>query len=448
MSSGVPGPSWATPTRLVVLSFASVILAGTVLLMLPVSTSAGVAPKLIDAAFTATSAVCVTGLTVVNTASFWSIFGKVVTLALIQVGGLGLMTFATLHALFTGRRIGLRERLVIQEQTGQSRFAGLIVLMRRIIFATLLFELTGAAILGAVIGTTRRLPFMQAAFQGLFHAVSAFCNAGFDILGDSLVGYQSNATVILTVSGLVIFGGIGFHVLADLYVNRGRWTGLSLHSRLAIRVTAALLIAGTLAVLALERGNPGTIGGMGLKGKLLSAWFQSVTPRTAGFKSILQANLLPPTAFIVIILMFIGASPGGTGGGVKTTTFAVATKFVVSAIRSDENVNFEKRRVPPDVVTKAVAIVFISLGVVSAATLILCATEKATFLQSLFEVVSAFGTVGLSRGLTPSLTVAGKIVLMATMFAGRVGPLSLAIAVSRKRGNGAVRYPEERVTVG
>lgn len=448
MSSGTARPAWATPTRLVVLSFASIIAVGTVLLMLPWSTGARISPKLVDAAFTATSAVCVTGLVVVNTASYWSVWGQIIILGLIQMGGLGLMTFATMHALFTGRRIGLRERLLIQEQTGQSRFAGLVRLMRRIIIATLAFELTGAVILGAAIGRARHLGLLESAFQGLFHAVSAFCNAGFDILGDSLMSFQASPVVIITIGALIIFGGIGFHVLVDLWVNRGKWSALSLHTKLVLKVTATLILAGMLAVLALEWDNPGTLGPMSMGVKTLSAWFQSVTPRTAGFNSILQENMLVPTAFLMIVLMFIGASPGGTGGGVKTTTFAVATKFVLSTIKGEQDVTLGKRRMAWDAVTKAVAIIMLSLSLVALATFILAGTEKVLFLDALFEVTSAFGTVGLSRGITPSLTSAGKIVLMITMFAGRVGPLSLAIALSRQKSNGAVRYPEERVSVG
>ncbi|MEX0974266.1 MAG: TrkH family potassium uptake protein [Bacillota bacterium] len=448
MSSGTLRPKWATPTRLVVLSFALVIMIGTILLMLPVSSKSGASPRLIDAFFTAASAVCVTGLAVVNTAEFWSTFGQAVILALIQIGGLGLMIFATMHALVTGRRIGLRERMLLQEQTGQSRLSGLVSLAKRVIVATLVFELIGAVILGTVIGRTRNLSFAESFFQGVFHSVSAFCNAGFDILGDNLMGFQSNATVILTVSLLIIFGGIGFHVLVDLYVNRFRWNSLSLHSRLALRMSIILLVVGTVAFGALEWNNPGTLGPQGLKGKVLSAWFQSVTPRTAGFNSILEENLWAPAAFLTVILMFIGASPGGTGGGIKTTTFAVVARMVRASVEGGHDVTLEKRRLPQDVVSKAVAILLLALALVVASTMIVSGIEQKPFLDILFEVTSAFGTVGLSRGLTPTLSEASKLVLICTMFTGRVGPLSLAIALSRQRGNGGVRYPEERVTVG
>lgn len=384
----------------------------------------------------------------VNTAQYWSRFGQTVIMLLIQFGGLGLMVFATMHALLTGRRIGLRERVLLQEQTGQGRLAGLVSLARRIIVCTLVFELLGAVILGAAIGMERRLPFGESMFQGLFHAVSGFCNAGFDILGDSLVSFRSNPTVILTVSFLVIFGGLGFHVIVDLWVNRFRWNALSLHSRLVLKMTLGLLALGTLAFLAMEWSNPGTLAPMGLKGKLLSGWFQSVTPRTAGFNSILQENLRVPAAFLTIILMFIGASPGGTGGGVKTTTFAVAARMVGASVTGAHDVEVGNRRLPADVVQKALTIILLSLALVAAATMAISGLEGAPFLDVLFEVVSAFGTVGLSRALTPGLTAASKIILALTMFAGRVGPLSLAIAISSRRGNGNARYPEERVTIG
>lgn len=440
--------AWATPTRLLVMSFLSFILIGTVLLMLPWSTFAHVSPGFIDALFTATSAVCVTGLVVFNTASYWSIWGKVVILVLIQAGGLGLMTFATAHALVTGRRVGLRERLIIQEQTGQWSLSGLVLLMKRVILTTLVFELLGAFILGIVFGTSMGLNLAEGAFYGLFHSVSAFCNAGFDILGSSLVPYAGNGVAILTVSFLIILGGLGFYAITDVYVHKGKWQSLSLHSRTTLKLTAILLVLGTVLVLVLENGNSGTIGNMDFREKLLSAWFQSVTSRTAGFNSILTENLRISTSFVVIILMFIGASPGGTGGGIKTTTFYCVSKFVAAVVQGKEDVTLEKRRLPEGLVLKAVSIILISIGLVVISALALTVTEQASFMDVVFEVVSAFGTVGLTRGITPSLSASGKVVLVLTMFAGRVGPLSLAVALSKQANRAGIRYPEEKVLVG
>ena len=440
--------NWATPTRLIVSSFAAVSLVGTVLLMLPVSTSAGVSPGLIDALFTSTSAVCVTGLVVVNTAHYWSTFGQAVILILIQIGGLGLMTFATAQFLVTGRRIGLRQRLIIQEQTGQWSLSGLGVLLRRIFATTLLFELLGAIILALQFGKARGLTPLRAAFYGFFHSVSAFCNAGFDILGNNLMDFNNNALVLLTVSLLVIVGGIGFHVIVDLYTHRAKWKDLTLHSRVALKMTAALLTLGTFAFLAIEGNNPGTMGSMDIRGRLLASWFQAVTSRTAGFNSIAVQNLLTASTFITMILMFIGASPGGTGGGIKTTTFAIAARFAVAAVRGEDDVVFERRRMPQDLVIKAITIILVSTALVMVSTLILTLTENAAFQDILFEVVSAFGTVGLSRAMTPEMTSIGKLVIAGTMFAGRVGPLSLLIALSSPKGSGKYRYPEEKVAVG
>jgi trk system potassium uptake protein TrkH len=419
------------------------------LLMIPASTADGISPGIVDALFTATSAVCVTGLVVVNTATFWSVVGKVVIIVLIQIGGLGLMTFSTAHALVVGRRIGLMERLVIQEQTGQWRLAGVVALMKRIILVTLGFELVGTLLLTLTFWTTRGLRGIQAVWYGFFHAVSAFCNAGFDILGNSLMDYTSNAPVTLTVGFLIIFGGLGFHVITDVIIHRGKWAGLSLHSRLVIKVTAVLIVIGTLAVLAMELGNPGTLGPLDAKGKLLASWFQAVTPRTAGFNSVAIDNLLPSTALITIAFMFIGASPGSTGGGVKTTTFAVVAKSVMTTVSGGEDVNMGNRRVPQEIVSKAVAIVLLAVVLVLAGTLILTRTESKPFMDLLFEVISAFGTVGLTRGITPSLSVAGKLVIAFMMFVGRVGPVSLAVALTGKgKESGRIRYPQEKISVG
>jgi trk system potassium uptake protein TrkH len=440
--------AWTTPTRVLVFSFLSFILVGTILLMLPWSTLSHGSPGFIDSLFTATSAVCVTGLVVVNTASYWSMWGKVVILILIQAGGLGLMTFATAHALVTGRRVTLTERLIIQEQTGYWSLSGLVRLMKRVILATLVFEFLGALVLGVVLGKSMGLELPGAMFHGLFHSVSAFCNAGFDILGSSLVPYAGDPLVIMTVSLLIIIGGLGFYVITDVYENRGKWRDLSLHSRIAIKMTGALLVIGTVLVLVLEGKNPGTIGNMSLRIRLLSSWFQSVTARTAGFDSIFTENLRIPTSFIMIALMFVGASPGGTGGGIKTTTFYSSVRFVAALVQGKEDVNVSRRRLPEGLVLKALSIILISLGLISVSTLLLTITEEASFFDILFEVVSAFGTVGLSRGITPSLSIPGKLIIIVTMFAGRVGPLSLAVAISKQANQAGIRYPEEKVLVG
>lgn len=448
MSSPSVQNKGVTPTQFVVLSFAVAIGIGTCLLLLPISTAGRVPPGFLDALFTAASAVCVTGLTVVSTATFWSGWGKTIILLLIQAGGLGLMTLATAHALVTGRRVSLRERLLIQEQTGQWSLSGLVGLVKRIIVATLLLEAVGAVALSICFGLFLKLGLWESVCYGVFHSVSAFCNAGFDITGNSLIDYASHPGVILTVSFLIIAGGMGFSVISDLWANRGRLRKTSLHSQLSVKVTTVLLLAGAVSALVLESSNPGTIGNMTLKESILPAWFQSVTARTAGFNSVAVDRLLPSTAFFLMMLMFIGASPGGTGGGVKTTTFAVALRAVTTLVRGRQDVTIGKRRLPGDLVGKATAIVLISLLLVIVSTFVLTVTENASFLDVSFEVISAFGTVGLSRGITSSLTPAGKCIIIATMFAGRVGPLSLAIALSDRKATAGIRYPEERIFVG
>lgn len=448
MSSTTRGKPWINPTRLVVLSFLAIILAGTFLLMLPWATSSGGSPRLIDALFTATSATCVTGLIVVNTAAYWSLFGKIVIIALIQAGGLGLMAFSTAHALVTGRRIGLWERMVIQEQTGQWNLSGLVRLMRRILIATLVFELTGALLLAVGFICAEGFPVIKALWFGLFHSISAFCNAGFDITGNSLVNYVANPLIILTISFLIIFGGLGFHVVIDLYAQKCNWKALSLHSRTAIKVTIVLLVAGTLLVFFLERDNSVTLAPLTPEDKILGAFFQAVTPRTAGFNSIAQDGMRVSTCLVTIVLMFIGASPGGTGGGIKTTTFYTLVRYVRAIIRGEDDVTLGKRRIPGTVVNRAIAVFLLSAGLILVDTFILTLTENASFLDILFEVTSAFGTVGLSRGITPSLSSIGKMVLILTMFAGRVGPLSLAMALSRQGRASEIRYPEGKISVG
>ncbi len=437
-----------TPVRLLVVGFASVILIGAVVLMLPVSSVRGTFTSPVDALFTATSAVCVTGLIVVNTASHWSTFGKAVILLLIQAGGLGIMTIATGHALVTGRRVGLWERMAIQEQTGFWTLQGLVLLVKRIILTTALFESAGALILTLVFHFSGGLSLGESIWFGVFHSVSAFCNAGFDITGRSFVDFVDNATLVLTVTSLIIAGGIGFHVLVDLYETRGRFREMKLHSKIAIKTTLWLLLAGTALALLLEHGNPGTMGNLDAKGKILASWFLSVTPRTAGFNTVPTEALRSATAFLVILLMFVGASPGGTGGGIKTSTFAILVRSVTGFVKREPDVTFGVRRVPESTVVKAVVIFAVALGLIVTSTLVLCITEEAEFLDVLFEVVSAFGTVGLSRGITGSLTAVGKITLILTMFAGRLGPLTLAMALSTPRPSPDIRYPEEKVSVG
>jgi len=445
---GIPQRIRMTPSQVLVVGFASVIIVGSVLLMLPQSTSAGRTTRYIDALFTATSAVCVTGLVTVDTSTHWTRFGQVVTILLIQVGGLGIMTMSTLFAFILGKRISLRERLLIQEALGQSRIAGLVRLTRAILLVTFLFEGIGAAVLA--IRFAMDMPLPRAIGFGIYHSISAFCNAGFDLFGNSFAGYVGDPIVNLVVTGLVISGGIGFFVITDLYSTRfGRTGRLSLHSKIALKVTGALILLGTVLIYLFERTNPATLGGLSPLARVLASYFHAVTPRTAGFNTLPVGKMAASSLFLTIVLMFIGASPGGTGGGIKTTTFAALVASVFATVSGRQDVDVEDRRLARDVVDRSLAIALMSLGLVVAVTTLLTLTEKAGFLEILFETTSAFGTVGLSMGLTRNLSTLGKILLIATMFAGRVGPLTIAVAIAqRQKPPNHVRLPEDKVMVG
>lgn len=437
-----------TPSQVLVLGFATLILVGATVLTLPISSASGKPTPFVDALFTATSAVCVTGLIVVDTGTHWSPFGQIVVLALIQIGGLGIMTMSTLIALIVGKRITLRERVLMQEAFGGWSLSGLVRLTRQVLLITLAIEGIGATILA--VRWSFDYPWPRAIYYGIFHAISAFCNAGFDLFTTSLVRWNSDPVVILTIGGLIIFGGLGFTVISDILKNRGKWSKLAPHSKLVLQVTAALIAAGSVLIFAIEYNNPKTMGPLGLEGKALSSFFHSVTPRTAGYNSVVTGELTEATLLLTVILMFIGASPASTGGGIKTTTFGVLVASVWATIRGRREVVLNHRRVPKDIIDRGLAITMISLTLVVVVTTILLLTEKTSLMGLLFETTSAFGTVGLSTGVTPNLTTFGKLIISATMFVGRVGPLTLAVALAQRQETGpsVIRYPEDRVMVG
>lgn len=434
-----------TPARILVLGFAGVILTGAFLLMLPLSTVPGQHTGFLTALFTATSAVCVTGLVVVDTGTHWTFFGQAVILALIQVGGLGFMSMATLFLVLAGKRIGLRERLLIQESLNQLNVAGVVRLVRAVLIFTVLTEGFFAAVLSA--RWSFDYEWRRAVWLGVFHAVSAFNNAGFDIFGGfrSLTAYVSDPVVTLSITSLIILGGLGFAVVLEIY-NLRRTRRLSVHARLVLRVTAALILVGTVLFALLEWRH--VLRDLPWYGKLLASYFQSVTPRTAGFNTVDMGALGDATAFLLIMLMFIGASPGSTGGGIKTTTFGVLGVTVCSLATGKEDVELMRRRIPPWQVYKALTVFLLSIALVILVSLLLCITEQSRFLVALFETTSAFGTVGLTMGLTPHLSAVGRVLIILTMFAGRLGPLTLACALAQRRRRSAVRYPEEKIMVG
>jgi len=436
-----------TPSQILVTGFAGLILFGAVLLSLPLSSAAGEPTKFIDALFTATSAVCVTGLVVVDTGTYYSTFGQIVILLLIQIGGLGFMTMGTLFALLLGKKISLRERLIMKEAYNKMSIEGVVRLAKAVLAITFLIEGIAALILG--FRFAGEFGLARGMYYGLFHSVSAFNNAGFDLLGDfrSLTGYASDIPVNLVISVLVILGGLGFSVAVDILSKR-KWRAFSLHTKIVISTTAILLAAGMAAVFLLEFNNAATMKGLPLQTKLMASWFQGMTPRTAGFNTLDIAGLRHATQFLIIIFMFIGASPGSTGGGVKTSTFAALVMAVIAMIRGKEDVEMFGRRLPRDIVHRSLTIVAASIVFVILITMILTITEQADFLAVLFEAVSAFGTVGLSMGLTAKLTVLGKLVIILTMYAGRLGPLTIAFALAQRRQKALYHLAEEKIMVG
>jgi trk system potassium uptake protein TrkH len=417
--------------------------------MLPVATKSGKGADFLTALFTATSATCVTGLVVVDTKTYWSVFGQIVIMLLIQVGGLGIMTMSTLFALILGRKITFKERLVMQEAFNTNSLGGIVKFAKYILMVSFLFESIGAIML-----TLRFLPQMglkKAVYYGLFHSISAFNNAGFDLMGNfkSLTGYVSDWVVNLVIMGLIIFGGLGFYVLLDIYEHR-HFNKFTLHSKIVITITLLLIAIGTLLIFLFEYNNPKTLKPLDFPTKILAALFQAVTPRTAGFNTLSLSDMTIASKFLTIILMFIGASPAGTGGGIKTTTFAVILYTVLSVIKGEEETVLYKRTISRNIVYKAVAISFISVFIIFSVTMVLSITETSNFLTILYETISAFGTVGLSLGLTPELSTVGKIIIIFTMYTGRVGPLTLALALAKRqrRPKPIIKYAEEKIMVG
>lgn len=406
----------------------------------------------INALFTSTSAVCVTGLVAVDTGTYWTAFGKVVILLLIQIGGLGFMTMSTLLALIIGRRITLKERLLIQESLNRFDLEGLVRLTKNIIILTFSIETVGAIIFSLVFiqdyGLIKGIAF------GVFHAVSGFCNAGFDLIGGfrSFTPYAGNFIININTMLLIIFGGIGFSVWMDIYnAVKGRSIrNVSLHGKVVLSTTLILILVGAVFIFILEMNNPKTLKGLTAAEKIMTSFFHSVTPRTCGINTLDMTALSTPTKLFTIILMFIGGSPGSTAGGIKTATAAILFLTVVSVIKGKEDTEVFERHLPKYLIYRAMAVAFISLSLVVFVAILLSITENADFMTLFFETVSAFGTVGLSLNFSPQLSSTGKLIICMTMYAGRVGPLTLALAFARRAGRnkGNIKYPEDRIMVG
>ena len=446
------------PPQILVIGFAAIIIVGAILLSLPAAAAPGAErASLTDSFFTATSAVCVTGLIVRDTATGWSTFGQVTILILIQIGGLGFMTMATLILMLMGRRVGLRERLVLQEALNEFSLQGLVALIRKILFLTFSFELIGVMLFS--IKFIPEFGFAEGLYKSVFHSVSAFCNAGFDVMGNnsSFTAYSGDFVICATLMMLIVIGGLGFTVLIDIG-NKKNFKHLSLHSKIVLVMTGSLLLVGFLFFFILEYSNKKTLdsGDLNFFEKMMASLFQSVTARTAGFNTIDQGSLTVPSKFMTTILMFIGASPAGTGGGIKTTTFAVVALVVLTVLKGRHEITVFDRQVVRGTAFRAVTITVIGLVIVFVFAMILSMAEQgnqtglATFDNIMFESASAFATVGLSSGITPSLSVPSKIFMIVTMFAGRVGPLTLTLAFSRSysRSKTKYKYPEGKIMVG
>lgn len=433
---------------MVAVAFGMAVVVGTALLSLPAATESGERADLVDALFTATSAVCVTGLVVMDTAEYWSTFGEVVILTLIQAGGLGIMTLATVVTMLVSRRFGLRARLLAQAETKTLTLRDIRRVVRNIVLFSLVSETIVAVILVSRFATTGSDASGDAVYHGVFHAISAFNNAGFSLNSDSLMAYVSDPIVSMAVAVAVIVGGLGFPVVFELTRSWRRPKSWSVMTRLTIIVSAALLTIGTVVFVAVEWANPDTLGPLGGQGKVLAAFFHSTMTRTAGFNSIDTSALRPESVFATDVLMFIGGGSAGTAGGIKVTTFGLLGFVIWSEMRGETRVNVGRRRVPETNQRQALAIALLGVGAVVSSTFVLLNLTNHSLERVLFETISAFGTVGLSTGITADLSKAAELLLVVLMFVGRTGPLTVASALALRERGRRFELPEERTIVG
>lgn len=439
-----------TTTQIIMLSFLVVIFLGSLLLSLPISSADGEAVPYLDALFTATTATCVTGLVTLTTASAWSIFGQAVILVLIQVGGLGVVTIMSALMILLQKRMGIGDRLLIQDAFNLNSLSGIVRFVKRVILGTALVEGIGALLYMTVFVPEFGL---RGIWIAVFTSISAFCNAGMDIIADnSLCSYATNPIINLVTCALIVLGGIGYIVWWDVMGLRKGAAGrrrLSLHSKIAISTTLLLIFGGGLLILLFEYHNPRTIAELSLFDKLQVSLFQSVTTRTAGFATVPQQDLTNASSLLCLLLMFIGGSPVGTAGGIKTVTIAVLFASALSAVRNRQEVTLFQRNISKQAVSKAVAVTTMSFVILFTSTLLLSAVSPGEPLDILFETVSATATVGLSRDLTPYLNAYGKVIIIGTMYLGRVGPISLALALnSGKKQQNIIKNPTEEISVG
>ncbi|MDO5516863.1 MAG: TrkH family potassium uptake protein [Clostridium sp.] len=435
--------------RILALGFAVIILLGGVILSLPICSREGRYTSLMDSLFTATSAVCVTGLVTVDTGTYWNTFGQVVIMTLIEIGGLGFMSITTFIAVILGKKITLRDRLIMQEAMNTFKIQGLVNMVRYVLSLTIGIQILGAALLSTVF--VPQYGVYKGLFYSLFHSISAFCNAGFDLIGDfsSLTRYNGNYMMIIVISILIIIGGLGFSVLIEL-INYRKTKRISVNSKIVLSVTGGLILGGALIIFLVEYNNPSTLGEMSLGHKILNAFFSSVTPRTAGFNSISTGDMSMAGKLATIILMFIGGSPGSTAGGLKTATFGILIITVISVLRGREETEAFGRRFSKETVYKTFTLFAIGMLIVITVTMILTITEPSQkFVDLLYEASSAFGTAGLTTGVTQQITNwISKVVLIFAMYCGRVGPLTVIMAVMHKKKKTGIKYPEGKILIG
>lgn len=439
------------PPQVLAIGFLTIICIGSLLLSLPIASADGISTAYIDALFLATSATCVTGLSLVNIGEHYSIFGQAVIIVLVQIGGIGFMTVATLIALVFRRRISFQERLILQEAMNHGSTEGIVRLIRKVIVYALVIELSGAVLLS--IRWLFEMPPGQAVYFGVFHSISIFNNAGFDLFSGmpdrpgSLMHYVDDPYINIVSIVLIVLGGVGFIVIGDLLSYRST-KKLTLHSKVVLSVSGGLIAIGTVIIFVFEYTNPLTLNPLSATGKIFGALFQSVTARSAGMSTVDISMFRQATQFFVIIMMFIGAAPGSSGGGIKVTTFAILIGALIAMIRGKEDIVLFRHRMAKDRIYKAITFALLSFIVIVVASMVLSTTESFPFLGILFEVTSAYGTAGMSLGLTPKLTTFGKILIMALMFIGRLGPVTLAYTLTPKTKKELYRYPEGKITIG
>ncbi|WP_339061046.1 TrkH family potassium uptake protein [Tepidibacillus marianensis] len=435
------------PPQILVTGFFSYILLGAFILWLPISLESGVHIRFLDALFTSTSAVTVTGLNVIDPGTTFNRFGEIVLMFLIQVGGIGFMAFAITIFVLLGKKIGLRQRILMQEGSNQIHMSGVVRLALQLLKITIGFELVGTVLLAY--SWQDELGLGEAFYQGVFHSVAAFNNAGFSLFKNNLMQDVHDPIVNFTVSSLIIIGGLGFVVLTELWNKKFKFKVLTLHSKVTLTANLVLIVLGTITTFLLEYGNQHTLGSLSFGTKWMAAYFQTVVTRTAGFNTIDIPALTQATLFIYIIYMFVGAASGSTGGGIKVTTMAVLLASVKSMLHGKQTTVIYKRRLPIEHIQRALSIFLLSFSVVILSALIMDITERGnSFLSILFEVTSAFGTVGLSMGITSSLSWMGRIVIILVMFTGKLGPLTIGYAIAKRAEKDHFKYPEEKMMIG